>query len=160
IQQKTGFFWQRAICGRRSRYSWAEGPRRFCCLKGDVSTGAADDLQRATQIASEMVTLYGMAETVEQRTYKPAPPRFLSGGMSLDKPVASESTQREIDLSVRDIVAKAFEEARMILSQRRADLDKGAELLLAKEVITSEDFPALQQVRRGASQQVSPVASA
>jgi cell division protease FtsH len=130
-------------------------------LKGDVSTGAADDLQRATEIASEMATLYGMAETVGQRTYKPAPQGFLSGGgLSFDKPVASESTQREIDLSVRDIVAKAFEEARMILSQRRADLDKGAELLLAKEVITSEDFPALQQVRRGASQQISPVAPA
>jgi cell division protease FtsH len=123
-------------------------------FEGDVSTGAADDLQRATEIASEMVTLYGMAETVGQRTYKPARQRFLSGGLSFDRPEASETTQREIDLSVRDIVAKAFEEARMILSQRRADLDKGTELLLAKEVITSEDFPALLQVKSGASQQV------
>src|SRR5262249_28269531 len=146
----------------RSRIAVLMGGRaaEVLLFEGDVSTGAADDLQRATQIASEMVTLYGMAETVGQRTYKPAPQRFLSEGLSFDKPVASESTQREIDLSVRDIVAKAFEEARMILSQRRADLDKGAELLLAKEVITSEDFPALQQVRRGTSQQVSQVASA
>ncbi|MBO0733894.1 MAG: ATP-dependent zinc metalloprotease FtsH [Methylocapsa sp.] len=133
---------------------------------GDVSTGAADDLQRATEIASQMVTLYGMAGTIGQRTYNPAPQRYLQGGregqggLSFEKPVASESTQREIDVSVRDIVAQAFDEARAILSRRRADLEKGAELLLAKEVITAEDFPALQQAKRGASQEVSPVASA
>jgi cell division protease FtsH len=67
-------------------------------FEGDISTGAADDLQRATGIATEMVTLYGMAETVGQRTYKPAPHGFLSG-QALDKPVASEATLREIDLS-------------------------------------------------------------
>jgi cell division protease FtsH len=48
-------------------------------FEGDISTGAADDLQRATDIATEMVTLYGMAETAGQRTYKPAPQGFLSG---------------------------------------------------------------------------------
>jgi cell division protease FtsH len=84
---------------------------------GDVSTGAADDLQRATDIATEMVTLYGMAANVGQRTYKPAPQGFLSG-QTLDKPVASEPTLREIDLSVRDIVAGAFDEARVILTRR------------------------------------------
>ena len=107
---------------------------------GDISTGAADDLQRATEIAVEMVTLYGMAQVVGQRTYKPAPQMFLSG-QGGDKPVASEATLREIDLSVRDIVADAFAAAREILTRRRADLDKGAELLLTKEAITADDFP-------------------
>lgn len=65
-------------------------------------------------------------------------------GLVLDKPVASETTFHEIDLSVRDTLATAFEEARSILTKRRADLDQGAELLLSKEVITSDDFPALQ----------------
>ena len=46
---------------------------------GDVSTGAADDLQRATEIALEMVTRYGMDETVGQRTYAPPPHPFLQG---------------------------------------------------------------------------------
>jgi cell division protease FtsH len=96
-------------------------------FEGDISTGAADDFQRATDIATEMVTLYGMAETVGQRTYKPAPQGFLSG-QALDKPVASEATLREIDLSVRGIVADAFDEARAILTRRHADLDHGAEL--------------------------------
>ncbi|MGA7385011.1 MAG: ATP-dependent zinc metalloprotease FtsH [Methylocella sp.] len=115
-------------------------------FEGDISTGAADDLQRATDIATEMVTLYGMAESVGQRTYKPAPQGFLSG-QALDKPVASEATLREIDLSVRDIIAGAFDEARAILARRHADLDQGAELLLAKEAITAEDFPAIRQTQ-------------
>jgi hypothetical protein len=93
-------------------------------FEGDISTGAADDLQRATGIATEMVTLYGMAATVGQRTYKPAPQGFLSG-QALYWPVASEATLREIDLSVRGIVADAFDEARAILTRRRADLDHG-----------------------------------
>jgi cell division protease FtsH len=118
-------------------------------FEGDISTGAADDLQRATDIATEMVTLYGMAETVGQRTYKPAPQGFLSGH-ALDKPVASEATLREIDLSVRGIVADAFDEARAILTRRHADLDHGAELLLAKEAITAEDFPAIRQTEADA----------
>ena len=118
-------------------------------FEGDISTGAADDLQRATDIATEMVTLYGMAETVGQRTYKPAPQGFLSG-QAVDKPVASEATLREIDLSVRGIVADAFDEARAILTRRHADLDHGAELLLAKEAITAEDFPAIRQTEADA----------
>jgi cell division protease FtsH len=96
-----------------------------------------------------MVTLYGMAETVGQRTYKPAPHGFLSG-QALDKPVASEATLREIDLSVRGIVADAFDEACAILTRRHADLDHGAELLLAKEAITAEDFPAIRQTEADA----------
>ena len=118
-------------------------------FEGDISTGAADDLQRATGIATEMVTLYGMAETVGQRTYKPAPHGFLSG-QALDKPVASEATLREIDLSVRGSVADAFDEACAILTRRHADLDHGAELLLAKEAITAEDFPAIRQTEADA----------
>jgi cell division protease FtsH len=113
-------------------------------FEGDISTGAADDLQRATDIAVEMATLYGMTQSVGQRTYK-APPQFLLGSQSLDKPAASEATLREIDLSVRDIVGEAFIEARDILARRRGDLDRGAELLLAKESITAEDFPPIQR---------------
>jgi cell division protease FtsH len=52
---------------------------------------------------------------------------------------------REIDLSVRDIVAQAFDEAQKILKERRSDLDKGAELLLTKEVLTADEFPAIRR---------------
>jgi cell division protease FtsH len=111
---------------------------------GDVSTGASDDLQRATQIAQEMVTRYGMTPTVGQRIYANLPPSFL-GVSAEERPNASESTMREIDLSVRDIVAQAFDEAQTILKERRSDLDRGAELLLTKEVLTADEFPAIRR---------------
>jgi cell division protease FtsH len=110
---------------------------------GEVSTGASDDLQRATEIALAMVTRYGMNEAVGQRTYAPAPQPFLTGATasSID---ASEATEREIDVAVRDLVAKAFERATGILASRRADLDEGARLLLAQETLTADQFPALR----------------
>jgi cell division protease FtsH len=115
---------------------------------GDTSTGAADDLQRATEIALEMVTRYGMAQSLGQRIYASQPPNFLAHETS-ERPNASEETLREIDVSVRDIVNVAYDEARAILEQRKSDLDAGADLLLAKEVLTADDFPAMRRGRIG-----------
>jgi cell division protease FtsH len=110
---------------------------------GEVSTGASDDLQRATQIAMEMVTRYGMNETVGQRTYAPPPQPFLAG-TTANRADASETTEREIDVAVRDLVAKAFGRATDILRSRHADLDEGARLLLAQETLTADQFPGLR----------------
>jgi cell division protease FtsH len=110
---------------------------------GEVSTGAADDLQRATEIATEMVTRYGMNATIGQRTYMRAPQTFLPGTPS-ERISAAELTAREIDIAVRDIVAHAFDRASEILRARRADLDKGAELLLRNETLTTEDYPPIR----------------
>jgi cell division protease FtsH len=114
---------------------------------GEVSTGASDDLQRATQIATEMVTRYGMSETVGQRTYAPPPQPFLAGAPA-NRVEASEATEREIDVAVRDIVAKAFDRATEVLHERRADLDEGARLLLAQETVTADQFPAIRSAGR------------
>ena len=104
---------------------------------GEVSTGASDDLQRATQIATEMVTRYGMNETVGQRTYAPPPQPFLAGA-AVDHIEASEATEREIDIAVRDLVGRAFGRATEVLRSRRADLEKGARLLLTQETLTAD----------------------
>lgn len=148
IQHPTEDRFLLAASELRNRITVLMGGRAAEALvfEGDVSTGAADDLQRATDIATEMVTLYGMADSVGRRTYRPAPQGFLSGHV-VDKPVASEATLREIDLTVREIVDSALENAKAILTKRRADLDKGAELLLAKESITAEEFPPIQQAK-------------
>ena len=113
---------------------------------GDISTGAADDLQRATEIALEMVTRFGMDEKVGQRTYAPAPQPFLAlpGSSHVQ---AAEITTREIDVAVRDLLGKAFERAKEILRTRRADLDAGAELLLKHETLTADEFPAIRSTR-------------
>jgi cell division protease FtsH len=110
---------------------------------GNVSTGAADDLQRATEIALEMVTKHGMDKNVGQRTYlAPAHPFFLNA--PADRGQAAEVTAREIDVAVKDIVGRAFDRATQTLRTRRLDLDEGARLLLAKETLTAEDFPAIR----------------
>jgi cell division protease FtsH len=115
---------------------------------GNVSTGAADDLQRATEIALEMVTRHGMDEKVGQRTYAPPQHPFLPG-VPADRVQAAETTAREIDVAVRDIVAHALDRASEILKARRADLDKGVELLLTRETLTADDFPAIRPVVAG-----------
>jgi cell division protease FtsH len=113
---------------------------------GEVSTGASDDLQRATEIATEMVTRYGMNETIGPRTYAPRPQPFLTGSTA-DRAEASEATEREIDIAVRDIVARAFDRATEVLRARRAELDEGARLLLAQETVTADQFPAISSAR-------------
>jgi peptidase M41-like protein len=72
----------------------------------------------------------------------PAQP-FLPG-VATDRIQAAEITVREIDVAVRDIIAREFERATEILSSRRADMEKGVELLLAKETVTAEDFPLIR----------------
>jgi len=115
---------------------------------GDVSTGAADDLQRATEVAQEMVTHYGMAESLGNRVYAPPRHSFL-GDIALPpmRGEISEQTTREIDLAVRELVETAERRALAVLQARRADLDAGAALLLEHETLTADDFPPL---RRGA----------
>ncbi|MGZ5871042.1 MAG: ATP-dependent zinc metalloprotease FtsH [Bradyrhizobium sp.] len=110
---------------------------------GDISTGAADDLQRATEIAIEMVTKYGMDATVGQRTYAPRPQAFLPA-MQDTVVSAAEATGREIDLAVRDLIETGSACARSILEKRRSDLDAGVELLIARETLTADEFPALR----------------
>jgi len=109
---------------------------------GDVSTGASDDLQRATEVAIEMVTKFGMDPTIGQRTYAPRPQTFLA---EQDQVVsASEATGREIDLAVRDLIETADRTAREILEKRRSDFEAGAQLLMTKETLTAEEFAPLR----------------
>ena len=110
---------------------------------GDVSTGAADDLQRATEIAVEMVTKYGMDATVGQRTYAPRPQAFLTAIQ--DTVVsAAEATGREIDLAVRQLIEAGDTCATQILEKRRVDLEAGVALLIAQESVTAEQFAPLR----------------
>jgi cell division protease FtsH len=133
---------------------------------GNISTGAADDLQRATEIALEMVTRHGMAGEVGQRTYAPPPQPFLPG-IAADRVQAAEQTAREIDVAVRDMVERGAQRASEILRSHRGDLEQGMELLLARETLTAEDFAPLRAkgadstatVERVAGSDTAPVAA-
>ena len=118
---------------------------------GDVSTGAADDLQRATEIAVEMVTQirHGRQRSGSAPMRRGRRPFCRS---TQDEIVsAAEATGREIDLAVRDLIEAGDACARAILEKHRGDLDAGVELLIAKETLTAEEFAPLRP--SGAAQQ-------
>lgn len=111
---------------------------------GKLSTGAADDLAKATDIARDMITRYGMDEELGYIAYEAQRPRFLdvpemvSGGCRV-----SEATQGRIDLAVRGIVMGVFQRAYDILEENRALLDRCANELLAKETLDEAAIAAL-----------------
>jgi cell division protease FtsH len=119
----------------------------------EVSTGAADDLNKVTDIARNMVTRFGMHEKLGQVTYETPRQTFLAENAFAhyaDREF-SEETAREIDCAVRDLVATAFETALAILRAHREELEEGARLLLERETLTREELPRLEQFRPAAT---------
>jgi cell division protease FtsH len=111
----------------------------------EISTGAADDLMKVTNIARSMVTRFGMVPALGQVAYESEQSQFLATpGGGLKSREFSEATAREIDTAVKDIIDRAFAKAVMILSDRRATLERGAQLLLQKETLSEEDLHELQ----------------
>ena len=104
---------------------------------GELSTGAADDLAKATDIAHDMITRYGMDEALGFVVYDTQPPRLLDTpmGPASNGCQISEATQGRIDAAVRDIVMAAFRRAEAILSNNRETLERGAQELLARETL-------------------------
>ncbi len=110
----------------------------------EISTGASDDLSKATEIALNMVTRYGMDPELGHATYIDEGPLFLGDlGSQGRQGRYSEETAQSIDRSVRALIAAAFDRATGVLSRHRAILDKTAERLLEKETLMADDLPEL-----------------
>jgi cell division protease FtsH len=110
-----------------------------------LSTGAADDLVKVTDIARSMVTRFGMVEKLGQVTFEEAPHSYLgtpAPPFSQERKY-SEETAREIDTAVREIVQQAFEKATGILRSKRAILERTAQKLLEKETLNEAELKAL-----------------
>ena len=103
----------------------------------EVSTGAADDLKKATDIARSIVTRFGMDETLGNVAYEEEPSPFLGplAGLPQPAPRYSEDTTRKIDEAIRAIIHKAFDRATNILKSRRDTLETAAKLLLERETL-------------------------
>lgn len=112
---------------------------------GDVSTGAQNDLQRATDMARQMITQFGMSEQLGLATYENMPnPLFDGTGMMpRDRKEYSEETARTIDAEVRKILTDASERVRQTLLSHRHKLDALAKLLLEREVVGRSDLELL-----------------
>lgn len=130
---------------------------RLCVLLGgrvaeeivfkDISTGAQNDLQKATDIARSMVTEYGMSEKLGLVTYaKEKRPLFYDTGMTPSKEYSDE-TARNIDKEVSLLVEKAHERVRNILTERREQLESISQRLLEKETITGDELQELVEQR-------------
>jgi cell division protease FtsH len=110
---------------------------------GAVTTGAANDLQRATDIAEQMVGTYGMSETLGPLAYdKQGGSRFL-GGPSNPRRVVSDATAQAIDREVRGLVDRAHDRALAILHHNRELLERISQQILDKEVIEGDELKGL-----------------
>lgn len=99
-----------------------------------ITTGASDDLNKITKIAYAQVTQYGFNKKVGQLSFQPA-----SGGQPEFQRPYSEATAEMIDVEVRNMVDAAYERTFQLLTEKRDDVEKLAQLLLVKEVIGRED---------------------
>jgi len=141
--------------GDRFLMSWSEIEGRMAVLLGgraaemlvfgSPSTGAADDLARATELARASVMRYGMNERLGLVAYETESHPFLTGIPSAAERSFSEQTAREIDCEVRDLVHEAFLTATRILSRARGILERGARIVLEKESIGEAELASLKE---------------
>jgi cell division protease FtsH len=116
-------------------------------FKGEISTGAADDLERASELARQMVTRFGMSERLGKLTYgKSAASRFLQAPMLGEERNYSDRTAEVIDEETHRIIEEAYEISRSILESRRDGLERIARALIQKETL---DRPALDDLLKG-----------
>lgn len=108
----------------------------------DISTGASNDIQRATDIARDMVTKYGFSERIGTVNYSNSEEVFLGNDFTTHKNYSDE-VAREIDDEVKKIISDAYAEAERLLKENMDILTRVAEALLLVETIDGEQFEAL-----------------
>ncbi|HJV11575.1 MAG TPA: ATP-dependent zinc metalloprotease FtsH [Burkholderiales bacterium] len=123
---------------------------------GHLSTGAADDLAKVTDIARSMVMRYGMVKSLGHVAYEEERAPFLGGPLPQGHREYSEETAREIDVAVREIVKAAYEKALGILSREKRALEAWAQKLLEKETLVEAE---LEELRRSLTSARAAVAA-
>jgi len=113
---------------------------------GDISTGASNDIERATKNARDMVTKYGMSDKLGPISFGSSEGSeiFLGRDMGHVKDF-SDDIAHEIDMEVKTIITSSLEKARTILTENRDKLDQVAEYLLKHEKMSGEEFSKLMK---------------
>ncbi len=109
----------------------------------ELTTGAADDLRKATDIARSLVTRFGMSEKIGPMTLGEKEELIFLGRELTTERNYSEQTARLIDEEVKRLIDQAYEQAKGILTDRRLKLDEVAQLLIEKETIERDEFEKL-----------------
>ena len=108
---------------------------------GEISTGAQNDLQRASDIARAMVTEWGMSDTIGAINYAgDKRPRFLELGLGQERGLYAEDTARLIDAEVKRIMTEAHDTARRVLTEQRQQLEAVTRRLLEREVMEGDEL--------------------
>ena len=113
----------------------------------DITTGASSDIQKATAAARQMVTRYGMSETIGTINYEQEGEDVFLGYELGHSQRRSEYMSGEIDKEVKAIIDRCYSEAKAIIMEHRDILEASAQLLIEKEKITGEEFAALFEKR-------------
>ena len=111
-----------------------------------VTTGASNDIEKATSIARSMVTRYGMSKKFGLMGLETVESQYLDGRSSLN---CADNTASEIDNEVMQILKDAYEEALQMLRENRDVLDKIAAHLIEKETITGKEFMKIYREAKG-----------
>ncbi len=111
-----------------------------------VTTGAANDIEKATDIARNMVTRYGMSRRFGLVGLATVESQYLEGRTALN---CSDTTAAEIDAEVVEILKESYEKALEMLKENRQIMDKLAEFLIEKETITGKEFMAIFRREKG-----------
>ncbi len=106
---------------------------------GEVSTGAQNDLEKATEIARAMVLDYGMSEVLGPQTFRKREHLFLDVPFK-ERELVSEETARLIDAEISKILKSCYDKTKKLLQAEREKLDRMVELLLQKEVLEGEEL--------------------
>lgn len=112
---------------------------------GDISTGASSDIQRASAIARDMVTKYGMSEKLGTITYGNESDEIFIGRSMAQARTYSEEVAAQIDQEVKDLVAAAYTRCEETLNACRRQMELTAQYLLRHEVMTGEEFERVFQ---------------
>ncbi|MCI5569099.1 MAG: ATP-dependent zinc metalloprotease FtsH [Candidatus Alectryocaccobium sp.] len=107
---------------------------------GNVTTGASNDIEKATKLCRDMITRYGMSEKFGLMGLEQQENQYLDGRTYL---TCGDATATEIDHEIMKMLSEAYEKAKKLLSDNRDILDKIAEYLILKETITGKEFMEL-----------------
>ena len=111
-----------------------------------VTTGAANDIEKATRLARAMVTQYGMSEKFGLMGLEVQENEYLNGRTVMN---CGDATAAEVDTEVMKILKKSYEEAKRLLSENREVMDKIADFLIQKETITGKEFMKIFREAKG-----------
>lgn len=113
---------------------------------GNVTTGAANDIEKATGIAKNMITQYGMSKKFGLMGLATVENKYLDGRAALN---CSDETAAEVDREISEILKDSYEEAKRLLNENREVMDEIAAYLIEKETITGKEFMKIYRKAKG-----------